>query len=258
MTREVPRRIVITGVTSGIGKALAFYYAQPGVTLGLIGRRQTLLEAVTHDCRAHGATAVAAALDVQDATAMHTYARQFVAQTGGVDLVIANAAVGDSDNLASGDAAYHSRLFAINVIGLLNTLLPFVPPMITQHTGHLVAIASVAGFRALPGSTTYAATKMAVRALMEGYGWTLRRYGIATTTINPGFVISEMTARNQFRMPFLQPTDVAARKIARAIQRRRQCYTFPWPMALAAHVLPYIPGAILGRLQPPEKRPNRA
>ena len=69
---------------------------------------------------------------------------------------------------------------------------------------------------------------------MEGYGWELRRHGIATTTINPGFVVSEMTAHNQFRMPFLVPTDIAADKIARAIQRRRRSYTFPWPMACLA------------------------
>jgi len=111
----------------------------------------------------------------------------------------------------------------------------------------------LAGFRALPGSTTYAATKAAVRALMEGYGWELRRHGIATTTINPGFVVSEMTAHNQFRMPFLVPTDIAAGKIAQAIERRRRSYTFPWPMACLAHLLPFIPGAILGRLTPPER-----
>jgi short-subunit dehydrogenase len=119
-----------------------------------------------------------------------------------------------------------------------------------------VAIASVAGFRALPGSTTYAATKIAVRALMEGYGWELRHHGITTTTINPGFVVSEMTTHNQFHMPFLLPTDVAARKIARAIQRRRRSYTFPWPMAIAAHLLPFIPGALLGRVAPPGKLPS--
>jgi short-subunit dehydrogenase len=155
------------------------------------------------------------------------------------------------DDLASGDAAYHTHVFEVNVLGLLNTLLPFMPQMMLQRQGHLVAIASVAGFRALPGSTTYAATKIAVRALMEGYGWELQRSGIATTTINPGFVVSEITERNQFPMPFLVQTDAAARKIARAIRRQRRSYTFPWPMAILAQVLPYIPGALLGRLRNP-------
>jgi short-subunit dehydrogenase len=122
--------------------------------------------------------------------------------------------------------------------------------MIQQQHGQLVAIASVAGFRALPGSTTYAATKIAVRALMEGYGWELHRHGIITTTINPGFVVSEMTAGNKFPMPFLLQTDEAAHRIARAIARKRRVYTFPWPMAILARLLPLIPGAILARAAP--------
>lgn len=249
-------KIVITGTTSGIGRALALHYAQPGVTLGLIGRRQELLTTTTTECTRRGATVIPAALDVQDEAAMRAYAEQFVWREQGVDLVIANAGMSDRDALGSGNAAYHARIFAVNVIGLLNTLLPFIPQMIRQRQGHLVAIASVAGFRALPGSTTYAATKIAVRTLMEGYGWELRRYGIITTAINPGYVVSEMTARNQFHMPFLLSTEVAAGKIARAIQRRRRSYTFPWPMAIAAHLLPFIPSAILGRMTPPEKLPS--
>jgi short-subunit dehydrogenase len=243
-------RIVITGTTSGIGKELALYYAQRGTTLGLTGRRQERLTAVAAQCQAQGAEVLAASLDVRDATAMRAYAEQFLAQTGGIDLVIANAGVGSPDDLASGDAVHHAMLFEVNVIGLLNTMLPFIPAMMRQRHGQLVAIASVAGFRALPGSTTYAATKVAVRTLMEGYGWDLRRHGITVTTINPGFIVSEMTANNQFRMLFLLQTDEAVRRMARAIQRQRRVYTFPWPMAIVTRLLPYLPGAILCRTSP--------
>jgi short-subunit dehydrogenase len=249
-------RIVITGTTSGIGKDLALYYAQPGTTLGLTGRRQERLTAVAAQCQARGAEVLAAAIDVCDATAMRAYAEQFLAQTGGIDLVIANAGVGNPDNLASGDPVPHALLFEVNVIGLLNTLLPFIPAMMRQRHGQLVAIASVAGFRALPGSTTYAATKVAVRTLMEGYGWELRRHGITVTTINPGFIVSEMTANNQFRMLFLLPTNEAVRRMARAIQRQRRVYTFPWPMAIVARLLPYLPGAVLCRASPNWQQPG--
>jgi short-subunit dehydrogenase len=85
---------------------------------------------------------------------------------------------------------------------------------------------------------------------MEGYGWELHRHGIITTTINPGFVVSEMTAGNKFPMPFLLQTDEAAHRIARAIARKRRVYTFPWPMAILARLLPLIPGAILARAAP--------
>ena len=242
--------IVVTGATSGIGQALALHYAAPGTTLGLIGRRQALLAQVSAQCTAQGATVVPAALDVRDGAAMQEYAGQFLNCTGGIDIVIANAGSGTPDDLASGNARPHAWLFEVNVVGLLNTLLPFVPRMIQQQHGQLVAMASVAGFRALPGSTTYAATKIAVRALMEGYGWELQRHGITTTTINPGFVVSEMTASNKFSMPFLLPTDEAAHRIVRAIARKRRVYTFPWPMAIVARLLPFIPGAFLARAAP--------
>jgi NADP-dependent 3-hydroxy acid dehydrogenase YdfG len=242
--------IIVTGATSGIGQALALHYAAPGIALGLIGRRQALLAQVTAQCLARGATVVPAALDVRDSTAMQGYAGQFLDHTGGIDIVIANAGSGVPDDLASGNASPHAWLFEVNVIGLLNTLLPFVPRMIQQQHGQLVAIASVAGFRALPGSTTYAATKIAARTLMEGYGWELQRHGITTTTINPGFVVSEMTASNKFPMPFLLPTDEAARRIVRAIAQKRRVYTFPWPMAILARLLPLIPGAFLTRAAP--------
>jgi short-subunit dehydrogenase len=246
--------IVITGVTSGIGKALALYYAQHGTTLGLIGRRQEHLREVAAQCQAQGAEVVPAALDVRDTAGMRDYAEQFIVRVGGIDLVIANAGVGILDDLASGDAARQTVLFEVNVIGLLNTLLPFIPAMIRQRQGQLVAIASVAGFRALPGSTTYAATKVAVRTLMEGYGWELQRHGITVTTINPGFIVSEMTAPNQFAMPFLLQTDVAVRRMARAIQRRKRVYTFPLPMAIVARLLPYIPGVVLCWASPYQQR----
>ena len=85
---------------------------------------------------------------------------------------------------------------------------------------------------------------------MEGYGWQLQPHGITVTTINPGFVVSEMTADNPFRMPFLLQTGEAARRIARAIHRKRRVYTFPWQMAIIARLLPYIPGAVLRRARP--------
>jgi short-subunit dehydrogenase len=239
--------IVITGATSGIGKELARHYARHGTTLGLIGRRLVLLDQVAHQCQERDAQVISEAVDVCDATAMRHYAERFVEQAGGIDVVVANAGIGAPDRVTSGDAAYHTRLFEVNVIGLLNTLLPFIPQMLQQRQGQLVAISSVAGFRAIPGSTTYAATKAAVRTLMEGYGWALRPHGISVTTINPGFVATALTAENAFPMPFLQPADVAARKIARAIARRRRVYTFPWPMAVVARLLPCIPGAILRR-----------
>ena len=240
-------RIVISGATSGLGEVFATHYARAGITLGLIGRRADRLADVAQRCEQRGATVIAKSIDVRDEAEMAAFAQEFVSEAEGIDLVIANAGIGHSDDLISGDTTSHTEQFDINVIGVLNTLIPFIPKMKIQGQGHLVAISSVAGFRALPGSVTYTATKIAVRTLMEGYGWALEPHGITVTCINPGFVVSEMTDKNQFHMPFLLPTDVAVQKMARAIEQKRRVYTFPWQMAILARLLPWVPGCILKR-----------
>jgi short-subunit dehydrogenase len=243
-------RAVITGATSGIGAELARQLAAPGVTLGLVGRRADRLEEVAAACRAAGAVVHGFAGCVTDTDAMANMAREFIEKAGGVDLVVANAGVGNPDRLKDGDAAPTAKLFAINVTGVTNTLLPFIPTMLAQRSGHLVAVASIAGFRALPGSVAYSASKAAVQTLMEGYDMHLRPQGIACTVINPGFVESELTAKNKFKMPFLLDTPTAVRGMLRAIRRRPRSYTFPWPMALLGkYVLPLAPTWLLRGLR---------
>lgn len=244
-------RIVITGATAGIGRELAQQYAAAGVTLGLTGRRQERLDEVAAACRGKGATVHTYAVDVVDRPAMADMARDFLAQAGGVDLVIANAGVGTPDplSLREGDAGPMAALFETNVLGVVNTLVPFVPTMKAQKQGHLVAVASVAGFRALPKSAAYCASKAAVRMLMDGLGNDLLHHGITCTSVNPGFVESELTAKNDFPMPFMLSTAEACRRIRRALARKRRVYTFPWPMALAARVLSIAPGFLVRRLR---------
>ena len=176
-------------------------------------------------------------------------AQAFIERAGGaVDLVIANAGTGGPDALKSGDPAPLTEVMSINVNGMINTLLPFVPSMRQRGSGHLVAIASVAGYRALPWRATYSASKIAMRTLMEGWGWCLDRYKIDTTCINPGFIVSELTDKNEFDMPFILQTDDACRRIRRAIAKRKRVYTFPLPMAILSRLLTVIPGWLLQRL----------
>lgn len=244
-------RIVITGATAGIGRELAQQYAAAGVTLGLTGRRQERLDEVAAACRGKGATVHTYCVDVVDRSAMADMAKDFLAQAGGVDLVIANAGVGTPDplSLREGDAGPMAALFETNVVGVVNTLVPFVPTMKAQQQGHLVAVASVAGFRALPKSAAYCASKAAVRMLMDGLGNDLRRHGITCTSVNPGFVESELTAKNDFPMPFMLSTAEACRRIRRALGRKRRVYTFPWPMAIAARLLSIAPAFVVRRLR---------
>jgi NADP-dependent 3-hydroxy acid dehydrogenase YdfG len=238
-----PTRIVITGATSGIGAELARQYAAPGVRLALVGRRAERLDEVAHEVRSRGGQAFPYVLDVCDAEGMLDMAAEFTREHAGADLVIANAGGGVDDDLRSGDPRPLTKLIDINVNGVLNTLVPFVPAMKAQGSGHLVAVASVAGFRALPKHTVYSATKIAVRTLMEGFGMDLAPLGITVTSINPGFVVSELTDRQKddFPMPFLLDTEEACRRIRGAIARKKTVFTFPFPMAVAARLMAVLP-----------------
>lgn len=235
-------RVVITGATSGLGKELATQYAADGAThLALVGRRQERLEEAAEACRAHGAQVEVYAQDVTDGQAMQALAQDFIAKAGGADLVIANAGIACKDSLASGDPGPLAKCVDINVNGVINTLLPFVPHMKERGSGHLVAVASIAGARALPLHTIYSATKIAVRFLMDGWGYELNSWGIKTTTINPGFVVSEITDKNEFPMPFMLETAPACRRMRRAIRKGKRVYTFPLPMRFVIWLFTFFP-----------------
>ena len=243
-------RVVNTGATSGLGAEMARQYAAAGAThLGLVGRREERLNEVAEACRAQGATVSTYTQDVRDGAAMQELARDFVERAGGVDLVVANAGVGTPDKISSGDPAPLTKVIDVNVSGVINTLVPFVPTMKAQRSGHLVAIASQAGWRALPHHATYAASKIAVRTLMDGFGYSLEHYGVRWTCINPGFVVSEMTDTNEFPMPFLQPTDVAVRRMRRAIRRGARTYTFPRRLFALISLLRVLPRFVVARLR---------
>ena len=244
-------RIFITGATSGIGRELALQYAAGGVTLGLAGRRTERLEEAAAEVRERGGVAHVYPLDVADREACARVAEEFVQAAGGIDLVIANAGMGCVDRLETGDATPQAKLLTVNLLGVVHTLIPFIPTMVEQRSGQLVAVASVAGYRAMPWHTAYCTSKAAVQALMEGYGMQLEQHGIRLTTINPGFVVSEITADNDFSMPFLMTTERACRKIRRAIAKKRRVYTFPWQMAwIGIPLMRLAPRWLLLRMAP--------
>src|SRR5262249_56815547 len=115
------------------------------------------------------------------------------------------------------------------------------PHMVASQKGHLVGISSIAGYRGLPTSAAYSASKAALSIFLESIRVDLRARGIKVTDIRPGFIDTPLTKKNRFPMPFLLPADEAARRIVRAIDRDKRVYTFPWPMALAIQVIRWMP-----------------
>jgi short-subunit dehydrogenase len=248
--------VFITGASSGLGEALARHYAAQRATLGLFARRNGELERLAREL---GAASVATyAGDVREAASVATAATDFVSRFGPPDIVIANAGIsrGTLTQFAE-DVATFRAVLDTNVIGLVHTFQPFLEPMLEARSGALVGIASVAGFRGLPGSGAYSASKAAAIAYLESLRVELRGSGVDVLTICPGYIATPMTAKNPYPMPFLMQPERAARLIARAITRRRRFYVLPWPMAIAGRVLRVLPRWIYDRATANVKRKPR-
>lgn len=233
------QKVVITGASSGIGRALAAEYARRGAVLGLIARRADVLDqlAATLPVRSYVYPA-----DVRDAAALARAAQDFIERAGCPDIVIANAGVSAGTLTAEADDnEVFEEILATNLTGMMLTFQAFFEAMRARRQGALVGIASVAGFRGLPGAAAYSASKAGAISYLESLRVEMSGSGVAVVTICPGYVATPLTAKNPYRMPFLMRVEVAADKIADAIAARSRFYVLPWQMALVGRILRWLP-----------------
>ncbi|MDR2243790.1 MAG: SDR family oxidoreductase [Burkholderiales bacterium] len=242
--------VFITGASSGLGEALAHRYA--GATLGLFARRRDRLCALQEALTAPASSPIHIYEgDVTDAQALQNAAQDFLAVAGVPDIVIANAGVSHgtvTGGEGEADLPVFREVFDTNVMGIVNTFHPFVDAMREAQRGTLVGVASVAGFRGLPGSSAYSASKAAAISYLESLRVELRGSGIAVVTLCPGFVATPMTENNPYPMPFLISASEAADLMVQAIARKKRLYAFPWPMMLAGKLLRVLPDAVYDAL----------
>ncbi|HKQ23530.1 MAG TPA: SDR family oxidoreductase [Burkholderiales bacterium] len=239
-------KVVITGASSGIGKALAHQYAKRGATLALVARRGELLTQLAGSLAARSYAYVA---DVRDAGALAAVAEDFIGRVGCPDVVIANAGV--SAGTLTGkpqDNPVFEEILAINVTGMMLTFQAFMEPMKARKLGTLAGIASIAGFRGLPGAAAYSASKAAVISYLESLRVELKGSGVSVVTICPGYIATPLTGSNPYRMPFLMDADVAAMKIAGAITQRKSFYVLPWQMAVVGWFVRRLPRPLFDSL----------
>ncbi len=239
-------KVFITGASSGIGEALAKYYAASGAILGLAARRAETLQVLSASLPC---TSVCYPLDVTDASALRIAAENFITLFGAPDIVIASAgvSVGTLTECAE-DLDAIRRVMDVNVFGMAATFSPFVHAMRLAGSGRLVGMASVAGIRGLPGAEAYSASKAAAISYLESLRLEMRGSGIKVVTICPGYIETPMTEINPYRMPFLLPAAEAARRFARAIERGTSYAVIPWQMGVVAKLLRLLPNMLYDRL----------
>jgi len=236
--------VYITGASSGIGEYLAYAYASRGYTLGISARRSERLESVATKCRELGATVHTYQLDVTSQSASVEVASSFVDSAGGIDIVIANAGVGGEDQVETGDPSHINKILEINILGVTNTVVPFIPHLKKNKSGCIAIISSIASFLPIPLHGGYSGSKAAVRYISNTLREDLSSHSISVTAVCPGFIRSEMTDGKPFSMPFLMDTDVAAEKIIGALNRRKRNYVFPWQWKFVVPFIQMFPSII--------------
>jgi short-subunit dehydrogenase len=140
------------------------------------------------------------------------------------------------------------RMNRVNFLGTIYAIESVLPEMLERRQGHLAAVSSLSAYKGIPGESGYCASKAAVNSYMEGLRIHVRDKGIAVTTICPGFVRTPMTEINKFHMPWLLEADEAARRIVRALARRRKVYNFPWQTVFLMKLTRWLPDWVMARM----------
>ena len=251
MIKLSPKCILITGASSGLGAALARYYAESGVTLHISGRNQERLSQTALQCRERGAEVYEVVVDAGDMNAMANWTQLAMRKSGNLDLVIANAGISGgtstTDRSRVIDDESTRNIMAINIAGVLNTVLPVIPPMTEKRHGQIAIISSIAGFRGMPSAPAYSASKAAVKAYGEALRPRLATHNVRLSVVMPGFIESRITDANNFSMPMIMTADKAARIIACGLSKNKARIAFPVPMAFAAWLVACLPPSLTDR-----------
>lgn len=236
----MPKSILITGASSGIGRALAFEFSRRGYALGLCARRLELLESLRDELGRETQVAIAK-LDVADLERVPEVLHKQADELGGVQIVIANAGVGERSYPGEGTFHLDSKVIEINVLGAMATIDAGTEILKKEGGGQIVGISSVAGFRGLSTTPAYSASKAALSTYMEGIRNNLKQHKIAVTVLNPGFIDTPINTHRKSR-PFLISAEKGALLMAEMIEKQVWSSTVPvWPWAIITEIMRLIP-----------------
>ena len=241
MRERTPRTVLVTGASSGIGRELVLEFARRGAHVMAAARREPELSALAAKVTASGGKCSFMMCDVSDPDAAADLVRKTERDLGSLDMVVSNAGVGGNTHASRLDLASVSKMIDVNVRGAIAPLIAAIPIMLGQQRGQLVGVSSLAGRRALPTAAVYNATKAALSTFLEGLRMDLDAAGIRVTDVQPGFVATDMTARNKFPMPFIWGPEKAARHIVTRLERAPRIIAFPLPLDLLTRFSKHLP-----------------
>jgi NADP-dependent 3-hydroxy acid dehydrogenase YdfG len=242
--------VFLTGASSGIGEALALEIAGRGAIVGLLARRENLLRDLAARCERRGGSARCFPVDVTDEKGVAEAAENLRREFGKIDILIANAGIGGGAKHARDlRPEDFRRVIDINLNGAVNAVSAVLPQMIERgNGGQLVAVSSLAGFRGLPKSAAYCASKAAMTAYFESVRLDVQDKGIAVTIIQPGFIKTPLTAGRANKMPFLMELEDSIPLFLRAIEKKKKFAAFPWQLATVVRAGKIFPAWLYDRI----------
>jgi short-subunit dehydrogenase len=241
--------VLLTGAAHGIGHATALALARRGMPLGLIDCDGIALAALTEELERLGATVSSAVADVSDREALRRGVTSIAERIGPIETLVACAGIGTLTLVPDLDTAMLRQTLDVNLVGVAHSIEAVLPGMIAAGRGHILGVASMAGFRGFPWMISYSASKAALIAYLEALRPGLRRRGVTVTTVCPGFVRTRLSTVAPYRWPVkMMEPDEAARHLVRAIERRPRNCVFPWNMRIGLAILKHMPDPIYDRL----------
>jgi NAD(P)-dependent dehydrogenase (short-subunit alcohol dehydrogenase family) len=228
--------VLITGASSGIGRALASHYLDQGAAVAAVARRAAPLQALHRsDARLAAFTA-----DVTDRARMEAVISEVERILGPIHLAITCAGVAEHEIGPDMMLEGLDLMLATNTVGAFNTLVPAAAAMRARGNGHIVAISSLAALHGIPIMAGYCMSKAALESGMQSLRHALHGSGIGVSVIAPGFIATEMTV-GRVAPVFCMPLERAVRRIVSAIERRQPVYRFPLWQHAVVRMLPVLP-----------------
>lgn len=246
--------VFLTGASSGIGEGLALEMCRRGATVGMLARRRELLERIAEKCREMPGDCRIFSGDVTDSEFVRVAADSLRAEFGNIDIMVANAGIGGNNRETRELRPYAvSEVIQINLLGAVNSVHAVLPEMLRNRSGQLVAVSSLAGFRGLPKSAAYSASKAGMTAFFESVRLDTIGSGVTVTIIQPGFIKTPLTSGREAKMPFLMELEDAIPYFIRAIERKKRFSAFPWQLATVVRIGRFLPAwlydLIAGRMR---------
>lgn len=244
------KSILITGASSGIGRAVSREMAARGYSLALTARRLDLLSEVKEEILQEipSATVEVRALDVTDNDAVFAVVRELAETLQGLDIVFANAGVGLGEKIGAGQFGKARQTIEVNLLGAMATIDAAVAHFLQRGKGHVVGTCSVAAFRGMPRSSSYSASKAAFATYLEALRAEAYRKNIDVTVLYPGYIDTPLNDMLPNR-PFLISLEKGATIIADLIEKKVKSSTVPaFPWAVVGRLLKILPTGIIAKL----------